>query len=225
VSVSGGCADQSGSSRARRANGDRDRDDLQRFCCGCHGDGRGAGYSYPPNVAFSGGGGAGAGASSVVSNGAAAQIVVTNAGFGYATAPSVVVAPPAGGYSFRSTSAYIAVADSPSFDSTTNQMTVERWFNRQTNPYDLNVLISKDAAGYTAVDYKLFSRGTSRRGNFPEASPDKRELLHLLRERTASLSGLALLCKAVRGHAASRNTPPDRGRLCRDRLGLSNVLA
>jgi hypothetical protein len=115
----------------------------------------GAGYGCQPTVTFSGSGGMGAGAYSVVSNGAVIQIVVTNAGSGYATDPAVAVSAPTGAFSFRSTSAYIEVPDSPSLDSTTDQLTVECWFNRQAAQGDWNSLISKSSGSSTPDGYEL----------------------------------------------------------------------
>ena len=54
----------------------------------------GSGYTNTPSVRFIGGGGTGAGAFAVVSNGAVTGITITNAGFGYTSAPVVVIAPP-----------------------------------------------------------------------------------------------------------------------------------
>lgn len=114
----------------------------------------GAGYAYPPGVTFGGGGGSGAGAYSIITNGSVSQIIVTNAGSGYVSAPSVVIASP-GNYSFSSGGAYITVPDSASLDSTTNQLTVECWFNRSVSQSDWNVLASKDPSGFASYNYEL----------------------------------------------------------------------
>jgi hypothetical protein len=118
----------------------------------------GAGYTFPPSVTFSGVG-IGAGAYSVISNGAVTQIVITNAGNGYTTLPSVVISAPSTSlYSFRSGSAYITVPDSASLDSTTNQLTIECWFSRVSNPGDWNSVVSKDQndTGFSGYDLRFF---------------------------------------------------------------------
>lgn len=59
-------------------------------------------------------------------------------------------------YSFVCGSAYIEVPDSPSLDSTTDQLTLECWFNRSTLPDgDWNAIISRDLDDYDSVDYEL----------------------------------------------------------------------
>jgi hypothetical protein len=131
----------------------------------------GSGYTYPPSVTFSGGGGSGAGAYSVVSNGVVTQVVVTNAGGNYTSTPNVVIsAPVTGNYSFRSGSAYVQIPDSISLDSTTNQLTIECWFNRVTNPGLWNSLISRDTTSLTSVDYELRFNGNQPVGTLHLAS-------------------------------------------------------
>jgi hypothetical protein len=117
--------------------------------------GGGAGYEYPPAVSFVGVGN-GAGAYSVISNGAVTQIIVTNTGSGYTSVPSVVIAPPTAGlHSFSSGSAYITVPDSASLNSTTNQLTVECWFNLSTPIGDWTSLVSKEANSTVPGDWDL----------------------------------------------------------------------
>jgi hypothetical protein len=60
-----------------------------------------------------------------------------------------------GGSSFCSASAYITVPDCASLESTTGQLTVECWFNRQASQWDWSCLVSKSAGAYTPVDYEL----------------------------------------------------------------------
>jgi hypothetical protein len=123
----------------------------------------GAGYIYPPSVAFSGVG-SGAGAYSVVSDGAVTQIIVTNAGSGYTTIPSVLISAPSSLlYSFRSGNAYVTVPDSASLDSTTDQLTVECWFSRVSDPGDWNAMVSKEDNTYNLTGYFLGSAGNSVR--------------------------------------------------------------
>jgi hypothetical protein len=124
------------------------------FVVGVTVDNGGAGYYFPPVITFTGGGGAGAGAYSIVSNGVLTQIVVTNAGSGYATAPAVGISAP-GNFSFNSANAYIQVPTSPSLEGTTNQLTVECWFNRSVSQGDWSALVSKDPAGYITYSYEL----------------------------------------------------------------------
>jgi hypothetical protein len=120
----------------------------------------GSGYTDPPSVTFTGGGGGtGAAAYSVISNGSVSQIIVTNAGFDYSSVPTVVIASP-GDYSFSSGNAYITVPDSPSLDSTTNQVTVECWFNLSAPATDWTSLVSKEDESYAFSGYDLrFSLG------------------------------------------------------------------
>jgi len=54
----------------------------------------GAGYVQPPPVTFTGGGGTSAVAYAVLTNGSIASIIVTNAGSGYTSAPTVIISPP-----------------------------------------------------------------------------------------------------------------------------------
>jgi hypothetical protein len=122
----------------------------------------GAGYTFPPNVTFNGVG-SGAGAYSVIASGAVTQIVVTNAGSGYTSVPVVVItAPSTSLYSLRSGNAYVTIPDSPSLDSTTNQLTVECWFNRVStagsDPW--NSAVSKDEDDYGFSGYDLRFNGS-----------------------------------------------------------------
>ena len=56
--------------------------------------GPGCGYSNAPAVLIQGGGGNGATAIAVVSNGVVVRIIITDAGFGYTSAPQPVIGSP-----------------------------------------------------------------------------------------------------------------------------------
>jgi hypothetical protein len=113
----------------------------------------GAGYTYPPGLSFVGVG-SGAGAYTVISNGAVTQIVITNAGTGYTTLPSVVISAPSTLlYSLRSGTAYVTVPDSASLDSTTNQLTIECWFSAISYAGDWYAMVSKEDSTYNLTGY------------------------------------------------------------------------
>src|SRR6266404_4942482 len=67
----------------------------------------------------------------------------------------------ASNFSLRSGSAYVVVPDSSSLDSTTNELTVECWFSRVTNPNDWNALLSRDPYSFVSSDYELRFIGNS----------------------------------------------------------------
>jgi len=115
--------------------------------------------------------GVGAGAYSVVSNGAVTQIVVTNAGSGYTVVPNVLLPDPSLSYSFHAGSAYVTIPNSTTLGSTTNQLTVECWFNRAASQTDWNSLVSKDgSSGASLSGYNLRFLGTLAHGSL-QTSP------------------------------------------------------
>ena len=67
---------------------------VNGFVVGIDVDGGGRGYISPPEVRIRGGGGEGATASAVIKNGEVVDFTMTNAGDGYTTAPTIIVAAP-----------------------------------------------------------------------------------------------------------------------------------